>query len=253
MSLILEALKKSEAERQLGRAPGLTTPMTTVRRRRRSIGPWLMLGVLAAAVGATSWWVMRPSSSDAPRVPSIVATQAPAAAPAEVDVAPDPAATPAVTIPEPALAQTPKLSTAATREVAPRSSASTAASAAPREVKFDPVTPPAALPAPAPLPAEPIATDPKTAAPAAAAPPPASPVETLARLEQLSASERDALPTLKVSMHVWSETPEGRFVLIDGRRYREGEKLSGVVQIVEIRRDGTVLEFNGRRVLLARP
>jgi general secretion pathway protein B len=37
MSLILEALKKSEAERRLGRAPGLSTPMPSFRRRRRNL------------------------------------------------------------------------------------------------------------------------------------------------------------------------------------------------------------------------
>ena len=54
-------------------------------------------------------------------------------------------------------------------------------------------------------------------------------------------------------MHVYTEDPAGRVVIIDGRRLREGETVSEGVRLTEIRRDGSVLEIRGRQLLLARP
>lgn len=56
MSLILEALKKSEAKRRLGEAPDLGTPFATPRRRGRIL-PLLVLAM--AAAGAFGWWLLR--------------------------------------------------------------------------------------------------------------------------------------------------------------------------------------------------
>ena len=56
MSLILEALKKSEARRQLGEAPGLGTPFTVARRRR---SPLPIIVVLVLAVAAFGWYYVR--------------------------------------------------------------------------------------------------------------------------------------------------------------------------------------------------
>jgi hypothetical protein len=114
------------------------------------------------------------------------------------------------------------------------------------------------------LPPAPIVPEPTT--PSAARAPPPPPPETMSesskndarttplpRLFELSMTERNALPPLKQSMHVFNEDPGARFVLIDGRRYTEGEKLAASLQIVAIRRDGTEMDFNGRRFLLPRP
>jgi general secretion pathway protein B len=74
MSLILEALKKSEAERQLGRAPGLTTPMPLFERRPRRF--WISGVVLAlaaaAGIGLYQWWIGGPSTMHpASEVPAV--------------------------------------------------------------------------------------------------------------------------------------------------------------------------------------
>jgi general secretion pathway protein B len=73
------------------------------------------------------------------------------------------------------------------------------------------------------------------------------------RLADLSASQRSALPELKLSMHVYTDDPASRFVLVDGRRVGEGDQLSNGLQLAEIRRDGIVLDFNGTRFLVLRP
>ena len=72
-------------------------------------------------------------------------------------------------------------------------------------------------------------------------------------LRDLPADARAALPPLNMSMHVYAETPGERFVLIDGRRYSEGMALAPDLLLHEVRRDGVVLEFRGRRFLLPRP
>lgn len=97
MSLILEALKKSEARRQLGEAPGLGTPFT-VPRRRRSPLPWIIV-LIVVAVGIGAWYLRpwapavsparqaantvtaRPLGQQAPSGAAVPGTQPPAGAP----------------------------------------------------------------------------------------------------------------------------------------------------------------------------
>lgn len=75
MSLILEALKKSEAKRRLGAAPDLGTPFSS-RRRRGPIVPVIVIVLIAAGV---VWWAVR----RAPTAPTTAAQSAaqPAARP----------------------------------------------------------------------------------------------------------------------------------------------------------------------------
>ena len=60
MSLILEALKKSEAQRRLGEAPNLGTPFTATRKRRSPL-PWITLAVVLVAA-AGGWWILSPQT-----------------------------------------------------------------------------------------------------------------------------------------------------------------------------------------------
>ena len=76
--------------------------------------------------------------------------------------------------------------------------------------------------------------------------------ESLPPISVLDAMDRAALPALKLSMHVFADEPGKRFAIIDGQRVTEGATLGNAV-VVAIRRDGVVLDVNGRRVLLPRP
>jgi len=77
MSLILEALKKSEQQRRLGEAPTFGSPVVTTRRRRSLLPLFAILIVIAAAA---AWWLMRPVAP----TPTPVATDAtPAPAPVQ--------------------------------------------------------------------------------------------------------------------------------------------------------------------------
>jgi general secretion pathway protein B len=84
MSLILEALKKSERQRRLGEAPSLGSPVMSVRRRRSLLPPLAGLIVVALVV---AWWLQREPAVEAPPAPTTAALPA----------APTPAATPAAT------------------------------------------------------------------------------------------------------------------------------------------------------------
>ncbi len=257
MSLILEALRKSEAERQIGRAPGLLTPMPVLRSSRRRHGwRWAtLLGalLLAAALGA-AWWLGRsgaqPAADDRPPDASARAT---AGEPHEA-----PATTPA--------AAPPMVATAAPAAPAPREALP---AAGPVDHPSDPdfastereslPMPPADATRPRPVAVPPVAP-PAASAAATASPSPAAadvapvPVdEWLPPLRTLTEAERGGLPPLRMSMHVYNEDPARRFVLVDGRRRVEGDVLGEGVRIERIRRDGAVLELRGRRVLLERP
>ena len=77
-------------------------------------------------------------------------------------------------------------------------------------------------------------------------------LEHLPRLVDLPPGERDALPPLKLTMHVFAADAAARFVLVDGQRLAQGERLSPTLTLREIRRDGAVFESDGRRFLVPR-
>ena len=73
MSLILEALKKSEQQRQLGEAPNLGTPIT-MTRRRRSLLP-VLAAAIAIALGA-GWYLLRDQPDARPEAAKVASTPA---------------------------------------------------------------------------------------------------------------------------------------------------------------------------------
>jgi len=71
-------------------------------------------------------------------------------------------------------------------------------------------------------------------------------------IEELPAAVRIRLPALQVNIHAWSENPRERFVLINLRRYQEGDSLQEGLLLQRIVRDGVVLEFEGTPFFLPR-
>jgi general secretion pathway protein B len=69
------------------------------------------------------------------------------------------------------------------------------------------------------------------------------------RLADLSSEERRQLPTLKMSMHLWDAESSKRFVILDGERMGEGDRIGDAV-IEEITRDGVLLAWQGRSLKL---
>lgn len=239
MSVILDALRKSEAERQRGRAPGLFVEQVALPSRKRRRPAWIFVLPALLAAGIVAGWFLRPQTNGA--TVAAVPVDAPAAnAPRPAPEMPA-AATPLPARPLPAredsLVPPPQLLPPEPSVPAPASTAP--AATAPAAATFtEPVTAPAPAAPPAPVLAEATAL----------------PVEPLIpRLADLPAAERATLPPLKLSMHVFADEPAQRFVILDGRRQGEGASPAAGVVIEQIRRDGVVLSANGRRLLLPRP
>ena len=69
------------------------------------------------------------------------------------------------------------------------------------------------------------------------------------RLSDLSMEERRGLPPLKLSMHMWNDDPTQRFVILDGNRLHEGDRIGEAI-VTTITPDGVLLDWNGRRLTL---
>ena len=65
--------------------------------------------------------------------------------------------------------------------------------------------------------------------------------------------QREGLPPLRLSMHVYDADPAGRFVLIDGRRYRQGDAIGDGLVVEVIRPDGALVARGSLRFLVPRP
>jgi general secretion pathway protein B len=224
MSFILDALRKSEHERQRSAIPGLShVPVAT---QRHELPRWalLLIGALGAAVlmlGA-AWW----QSSRAP-----VTTAEPSAARTERSLA------------------LPAANTTVPVTVAPAA----AAANAPPALRFEPPLAPRSLSQAADTAPPQAATSPNAAAPVT---PLAGIVTTPATVDPslpsatALAAQGIALPTLRLELHAYAERRSERFVFINGRKYVEGDRLAEGPELVTIAPNGAVLRHLGQRFLL---
>ncbi len=60
------------------------------------------------------------------------------------------------------------------------------------------------------------------------------------------------LPELHLDIHVYSDVPKDRFVFINMAKHREGSRLDEGPQVLEITPDGVVLRYQGKSFLLPR-
>lgn len=91
-----------------------------------------------------------------------------------------------------------------------------------------------------------------SAVPTAAAPPitGASPATSVLPLRGMSAAFQSALPEMRIAALMYFNEPARRVVIINGRRYREGELVEAKVPVNEITRDGVVMTYQGKTFLL---
>jgi general secretion pathway protein B len=66
---------------------------------------------------------------------------------------------------------------------------------------------------------------------------------------ELPQNVRDAIPELQISVMVYADEPEDRFILVNGVRLKEKESLEGV-QLEEIRRNGAIFRYRNYRFLV---
>lgn len=252
MSFILDALQKSERERHAGQAPAideaLHRPPPAPRRARVRDETLLMIRTALAVVavfliaGLTWWLLARGPSAQPPAAEAVSAATSPAEPVTSPPSNPEPA--PALRIdPE-------RLSVPVDAEVGPEAatldevlddSPEAAAPDLPAAASAETMPPSQAAPAPAPTPVP---------------PPPSAPVARSAEpmpLKDMPPSFRSEFPALSVQVHVYDANPLRRFVLINGKKYRETDTLVEGPKVVEIVPGGVVLEHRGTRVLQEMP
>ncbi len=254
MSILLDALKKSEAQRQLGQTPTL---QTTVLGEEFSFAgnrvwiPAVMLLVTAVVIGWISAAQFRRPETVAgmPAATPVVSEQkavAEPAAPGPANSAERSAKTPAKTpVMDFAVAAPPPVS-----HRAPRKSSMTAARKKTSQLKetVEPVSASrqqATVDSPA---AAPDRTPDRAAE---------TPEKKTERLEpyvtesisywQVPESVRQEMPEMHITVLVYAEKPEDRFLLVNGERLHEKEELSEGLVLEEIQRDGAIFSFRKYR------
>jgi general secretion pathway protein B len=249
MSFILDALKKSESDRQRQSGPSLFEVKVAPPRRKLPIWAVAITVLLGINVIVISWMLLR---HPAAQQPSATNTPAVEPAPAAGDAAP--AAVPRGT---PASANTAPLTAPAGSAPATRSPAQAAAA---------PLAGPASPGADAPAVADHADADQSASPPAAAGNPSdyAPAVEPAAGQGSGTATApgdlplyqqivtSSGLPALHLDLHVFAQRPQDRFVMINMHRLGEGDSLPSGVQVDAIRPDGVVLSYHGTRFLLPR-
>ncbi|MGD2167856.1 MAG: general secretion pathway protein GspB [Gammaproteobacteria bacterium] len=236
MSFILDALRKSEHERRTEAAPDIMHAPLAVAHRHLPVWAIVLIGVLAAALlGVTIYSFTERAretalpgraSLQAPGYPLEPTTQPPGAA---EPVRSDAASRIAAEVPEPDT-NTPQA------PIPPGERESTASTAATASV--------AALTAPG-------SSATGTTAPS---PPPPAPAQALdpGRLPSYAAAvaEGIGINPLQLQLHVHSSVAANRFVVINGSRRREGDRLAEGPLVESIVAEGVVLSYQGRRFLL---
>ncbi len=255
MSFILDALKKSEAERQRQTGPTLLELRITHPRRRYPIWALALGGLLAVNAIVLLFVVLhRPAAPGSVTGATAAATAgAPTAA---SGAASGVAALPAVPVsasagPTPA---TPSARLAATAQAATAQGATAQATPPPDTTENG-----AARTSVPPLagsgdnPAAASATPLQNPADDAPAVMPAKPV-TPADLAALPtrASLGDQVPVLQLNMLVTSNRPADRYALINMHRVREGDVLPEGARVLAITPDGVAMEYHGQDFLLPR-
>lgn len=270
MSFILDALRKSEHERQRTTGPGLAEVAIAPSRPRTNV--WataavVLLLVNLVAIGVLLLW----KAQDEPGVDSAATTPEPATATgseATPPAAPPAAGAPAQPAPQASITRTlpeppPMLRPAEAVPVVPATRNPLAQEVSADSPPIDPHMAAAAAAAPAGPPAvSRIPTRGGTVVyetlpdaglgEAPGDPPPAQSRagSGLPTVDEVMA--RGGVPELRLELHVYSNRPQERFAFINSRKYREGETLAEGPQVEEITPDGVVLNLRGNRFLLPR-
>jgi len=209
MSYILEALKKAQAERQLGNAPTIHAPHLHHAAPRlpavKKTG-WLALAIGAVAVAGAGWfaWSQRTPAPAAVLTPAAPVAAAPVAAPEAVPI---PAPAPVTVVaPAPVVARVEPV-------VRPRKAAAPVAPVAP------------VTPAAAPAPAE----------------------ENIRYAKDLPPEIQQQLPRVGFGGYMYSDNAADRLVLVDKTLRHEGEEIAPGLMLEKLLPKGAVLNYRGTR------
>ncbi len=213
MSFILDALKKSEAERLRRDTPGFADVPDRVRHKPATHWTWIIVALIAINIGVLGTLLLKRE-----RVPD-TATAAQVDTPA--------AASPAVDAPQASSPPADVDEETIVEQAAPTPSPVVAAA----------IEPPARRAGPAPPAADYRA---------------ANVAEANATFDELRAQGLLQLPDLHLDIHVHSPVREDRFVFVNTRKYKERARLDEGPIVREITPDGVILEYRGTPFLLPR-
>jgi general secretion pathway protein B len=234
MSFILDALKKSENDRQRQSSPALFEVKVAAPRRNFpswAIGLAVLLGINLIIL---LWFVLRPSAP--------AGSEAPAAAANVPAAAPSPASPPAgmVTVP-------------ATSTYIPAGGTTTVASQP--AISDAGVVGPSSAP---PLAVEPVLSGQEPSVPPDYDARDYRPAITPAQASSIAAARRDSIPSrdeavaqgtqipdLRLDLHVYDPDPAKRFVFVNMRKLREGDSLPDGVRLDLITQTGAKFNFRG--------
>ncbi len=251
MSFILDALRKSEQQRGKGVLPTvLDVPATRAATSRLPLVLGAVGALLAVNVVVLLVVLLRPAAP---------AREAGTLAPADT---PAPAAAPAAApAPRPAIGAAPAgAQPAAVRGLPTAAAVATTPLVRPLETEAEDAAPGSAIELP-PLhagarvtraPADDAATPTDAALGAAATRSAAGGAAGVRSLNELPPQATAGLPRLNIDLHVYGPDAAQRFVVLNGRRYHEGDRLQEGPTLERVTPDGVVLNHRGLRFMLPR-
>ncbi|MCF6225306.1 MAG: general secretion pathway protein GspB [Xanthomonadales bacterium] len=273
MSFILDALKKSEAERQLGEVPSLQSGATVAATQARNRS-WLLplfAVVLLAIVLGWFWAQSETNSVGSSLNESTVVTTAPVAEPpveqalppaklAKIERSPLTDYTPPAVVPTVAKAVESETAENTEANAGQNTNATTpdqnvAAIAAANELQRAARLQKQRAAELAEDQALVAAVEQRLANERVAKAEIKKPVAQKSQpktvsLNDLPASVRADIPDIKITMQVYSEDPSARFAIINGKRYKQTEQVADGLILEQILRQGIILKFRQYLILI---
>jgi len=273
MSFILDALRKSEHDRQRQTGPGLAEVPMAPSRPKKNVWATAAVALLIVNLIGVGVLLLRRANHEAPpatptatpTAPAATTSQTPPAADTSTPAppappAPEPQAAVTQTLPQPVLQPRPTPAAPAGRnplegEVSggpqgldegmaahaasvpqqslPAVSRATTIPASGSSARYEPI-PQAAV-------ARAVAAETQSAPPQRS---------SLPTADEVSAA--GGVPRLHLDLHVYSAKPQERFIFVNSRKYREGDTLQEGPVVEQITQNGAVLNYRGSRFLLSR-
>jgi general secretion pathway protein B len=223
MSFILDALKKSELERQRQSMPGLMDAPTSLRRRRLPLWAIILGCLLAINMAVLIVLLMRNGGPSVASTSEHDTSRANIKPPAVEDhfspLGSAPVYAPEIPVP-------PAETSSSNESAALAAPHALAQRAAPHTLRR----------------ADPVLVQEEAA----------ENDEVLPSINEINLTGAQALPEMHLDVHVYATKPSDRFVFINMRKYKEGNTLQEGPVLERIRRDGVVLNYQGVRFILPR-
>ncbi len=224
MSLILDALKKSDMERSRHKAPDIAAAGGGAPQQNSPRWLWPVVVLLLLNGAFLTYLLLKPGASDDAPV-ALVSTVQEKTMPLTIAQSPVSTVSAAATPPT-QKADVRSLLDETIREAATQRERAAAAPAASVSKQT---------------------TGPQTTAPAQF-----EARESLPSFSDLRASGKISLEKMNLELHVYNDDPKARFAFINGQKTREGDRLNGGGRVVQITRFGVIVEHNGQRFELPR-